>query len=56
LFRLETDGSPSVAEIQRVRRAFATEIEAIRKMAAKPFTFAPVAPPKTTHRSCDHHI
>ena len=29
LFRLQTDGSSSVAEIQRVRRTFAVEIEGI---------------------------
>lgn len=64
LFQLDADGRPAVAEFQRVRKAFAGEIAALRKTVAQSFTLPPiklptVAPATTGTRrgkQADEHI
>lgn len=45
LFELTADGRPAVSEFQRVRKAFATEIAALRKTVAQSFTLPPIKLP-----------
>lgn len=45
LFELDADGRPAVAEFQRVRRAFAGEIAALRKSVVQSFTLPPIKLP-----------
>lgn len=45
LFQLDADGRPAVAEFQRVRRAFASEIAALRKSVMQSFTLPPIRLP-----------
>lgn len=45
LFELTADGRPAVAEFQRVKKAFATEIAALRKTVAQSFTLPPIKLP-----------
>lgn len=47
LFQLDADGRPAVAEFQRVRKAFAGEIAALRKTVAQSFTLPPIKLPTT---------
>lgn len=45
LFELDADGRPAVAEFQRVRKAFAGELDALRKSVARSFTLPPIKLP-----------
>lgn len=45
LFTLDADGRPAVAEFQRVKKAFASEIAALRKSVAQSFTLPPIKLP-----------
>lgn len=63
LFQLDADGRPAVAEFQRVRKAFATEIAALRKSVVQSFTLPPIKLPTTPatstrgrSRQADEHI
>src|ERR1051325_778858 len=49
LFELDADGRPAVAEFQRVTKAFAGEMAALRKSVTQSFTLPPIKlPPAPT--------
>lgn len=47
LFELDADGRPAIAEFQRVRKAFAGELDALRRSVAQSFTLPPIKLPTT---------
>lgn len=61
LFELDADGRPAVAEFQRIRKAFAGEIAALRKTVAQSFTLPPIKLPTApsagrSGKQADDHV